>query len=45
METFTYMDIDLRPEVLEYFFTKLFALSNNADRFTYTKIFEIFQPE
>ena len=39
------MDIDFRKEVLDYFFMRMFALSNNADRFPYAKIFEVFQPE
>jgi hypothetical protein len=45
LDTFIYMDIDLRTEVLDYFFMRMFALSNNADRFPYARIFDVFQPE
>lgn len=34
LDTFIYMDIDLRTEVLDYFFMKMFALSNNINRFS-----------
>ncbi|KAM3129782.1 hypothetical protein pb186bvf_018173 [Paramecium bursaria] len=43
LDTFTFMDIDLKQDQMEYFFLRLFAISNNIDRFPYGKIFEIFQ--
>lgn len=36
------MDIDLKPEQLDYIFLKLFEFSNNIELFPYARIFEVF---